>query len=450
MNLEGEGPRCIVVGAGYVGLATAAALSRDWEGGLVVTDQNAARLEEHHRAIADGRDPLGERGLGRALEGVRFDPRPNYTSAVVFVCVGTPAKQGTLDCEAVREVVLKALDHDARLVVIRSTVTPAFVRGLLDQVRDLGPHATGRVAVAPEFLREGHAVNDARHPSRIVVGADDRATAETVYQMLYGHRHLRIEDAFSIVSLHQVTPIEAALVKLGSNAMLAMRVWFADAIASSCERLPGGNSGGVLNAIGADPRIGHSQLRPGLGVGGPCLPKDSLALINDQDAFEPLLEVILAMDDDVIGHLVDQIRAERPPRFDRVALIVGMGFKPDSPDWRNSPAVELAIQLAADRQVVVFDSRLSAAEQAELQEELVRRCLGTTGDIIPIVAPTLGGVSRVDVLVAAERTEAFAEELLGALETDALLVDPHRLLNAVGRGIGIDGYQYLGRGFGPR
>lgn len=446
MNLEGQESRCIVVGAGYVGLATAAALAKGWDGAVIVTDKNVGRLEEHRFAIERRENPLGEPGMGAALLQVRiWDRGFDYHNTVVFVCVGTPATDGTIDCSAVREVVHEALDGGARLVVIRSTVTPSFVLELLRDVRDAGPGATHRVAVAPEFLREGHAVEDAMKPSRIVVGAENDAIGETVYQMLFGHQHLRFGEALTVVRICHTTQAEAALVKLASNGMLSMRAWFADAVASSCEALPGGDSARVLTAIGMDPRIGLQHLQPGLGVGGPCLGKDTMALVNDLPAFEPLHEIALAMDADPITSLVERVRAARPGPG--LTLIIGSGFKPESPDWHNSPAVELAIQLAGNGPVYIYDWRLPAAERHRLRIRLEEF---SQSDRIPVVLENLDGMREIEVVVVVTRCDQIAEELDASLADGALLVDPYRLLNPTGRGIRDGERRYLGRGFGPR
>lgn len=444
-ELEKAQPRVIVVGAGYVGLATAAVLAqRRLDCEIVVYDQNVERLAQHCQDLGAGRDPLGEPGLAKALSATFTAKPPDYSSAIVFVCVGTPSKDGTIDCSAVREVVHEALDGGARLVVIRSTVTPRFVLDLLAEIRDGGPWATSHVVVAPEFLREGHAVNDSLYPSRVVVGAEDRAMAEAVYGLLTGIGPTPDPSNLARMPLFYVRQAEAALVKLAANGMLSFRVWFANAVAVACERIPGGDSAPVLEAIGADPRIGNRHLAPGLGVGGPCLPKDARALVNNVYGFERLDDIVRVMDDEPVIAMVERIRHLAPLG---AVLICGVGFKPDSPDWRNSPIVELAIHLAADKRAVfLYDHRLPESEREALQAYLTQRCEGDEGTI-PLTIQNLDGGFGIDFVVAGMRCSTFAEEIERCCNAGAVLVDPYRLLDreAAER----RGFRYLGRGLGP-
>jgi UDPglucose 6-dehydrogenase len=437
-------PVHVVIGAGYVGLATAAALRAT--GRIVrVYDANHLRIDHHRHCLADGENPLDEPLLGPALRDVEFVHHAPIEDAVVYVCVGTPAlglsetgKLG-LDCSSAFAVAMSALEQGAARVIVRSTLTPSAA----SEIAALDPR---RIAIVPEFLREGHATADALRPSRLVVGigAAFEKGAEEVYDWLVP----QVEPDPPI--LHVMRPSEACLVKLGSNAMLSLRAWFADALADACEGLPGTDARRVLLAIGADERIGPHHLQPGLGVAGPCLPKDLGALVDEVPSFGPLAKIHEQMDTEQVSRLAARIRKADASG---AVLIVGVGFKPDSSDWRNSPVIELAIALSKDRVVTICEGRMTELEETALRAYLRERCDGE--GTIPIVTriPCVGSADAAVVIARHLPLDSSTwPAILSASRPETLLVDPYRLV----LGAHLEEWArqhdpgtYIGRGLGP-
>lgn len=439
-------PRVVIFGAGYVGLATAVA-ARANGSAVIVLDSNEDRVRTHCEQFESGRDALDEPNMNIALgrvdggeNPVRFvaysadAPGPEFDELVrgsVAVCaVGTPIRKdgSDTDASAVVAVARLAAGRRAAAFVIRSTVSPRVLPAVREALRDVP------LVVMPEFLREGHAVADAVRPSRIVFGADPGPPTMPILLALGG---------YNATTYHYTNPEEAALVKLASNTALSLRVWLADSVASVCEGVPGADSRRVLQAVYADGRLGTPGV-PGLGAAGPCLPKDTAAfgaLLDSRS--RAVTEELRDAHETVPSRLVDRIWRELPVRdvVGSISVLVrGVGFKPDSTDWRGSPVVtHLAHQLAAMAPGVVVwvqDDRVPQDERDALAEAL---------------APAY--------LLAVERIPSDAPGLLVLLSTDAsigpmpppvaarhVVVDPYRLTCAGDW----PGSKYLGGGLGPR
>lgn len=367
--------RVLVFGAGYVGLATAAAaLLAGWS--VTVLDISAERVEIHRADLTAGRDPLGEPGMCDALTrgpygagGVVFASYaedspglPELVKGAVVVCaVGTPLAGATTDASAVIAVAKLAAAHGAEVFVLRSTVAPEVIRG----VRFVLGGVT--LVVMPEFLREGHAVADSLHPARIVVGADSPKGEGFGATFLvqpglshYGHPPVQT-----------LLPEEASLAKLALNTALSLRVWLAGAVGSACESIPGANADRVLHAVYLDQRLG-THASQGLGAAGPCLPKDSAAFGHVTG--EKALTTVLRRSHELVAwRLVDRIRIAlgRHLGTGRPSVaVIGIGFKPDSADWRGSPALTVIRLLGQWSDVTVRDDRVPEHELALLREEL--------------------------------------------------------------------------------
>lgn len=360
--------RAVVFGAGYVGLATAVHLRRRGVD-VCVVDLSANRIATHAEDLAAGRDPLGEPGLGNALQGVELGVLPEdphlVHGAVVVCAVGTPLMNGRFELSAVYDVARIARDYDAAGLVIRSTVTPAAVT----MVRTI---LNGKIpfAVVPEFLREGHVVDDIDHPKRSpVVGIETAPGRTKHYPFVHGSLFsIQVEKWFGPGEDRGLIlmPEEAALAKLAANTALSLRVWLADAVSHACE---GSNEMGfwrILEAVYADERIGKPG-SPGLGAAGPCLPKDLIAFGEATQRHAVAKEIAISHTLRP-WHVALQIGAwlskngHRPQ--DPTIRVHGLGFKPDSPDWRDSPAVTLVGHLRLDgHRVSVYDDRIPEAER---------------------------------------------------------------------------------------
>lgn len=447
--------KCVVFGAGYVGIPTAILFAEaGWD--VVLVESSEARRGELADAMEAGTDLLGEPELGPTLRACRERVQIVASAdgqirdaSIALICVGTPLRQVLQGNPKVERVDLPELDHTAVrfstltawregppdiAVVVRSTCSPLFVHDLL--LTD----ARGRpFAVVPEFLREGTALADARNPSRLVVGnilAGDWTLAEAMVEAstclaTQLCRVLGCEDTPTIF----VRPEEAAAAKLAANALLTERVAFGLRLAALVEReLPGCDAASVVRVLAADPRIGTGHLGAGLGAGGPCLPKDSAT-------WNRLVGLRHDLGSDLIApiELALEIR-HAGPVDGRKVLVWGLGFKPSSPDWRDSPALRLVDDLARRGMAVYgWDPRLDPSECERALSSLPSADVIGTG--APVPCPVVVLCTREQV------TDAWLQD--SVRDGLAELWDPYALLGrAEARYLVEAGVRYHGGGRG--
>lgn len=334
-----------VFGAGYVGLVTGACLA-DLGHRVVVRDVSADKV----RMLRSGHVPIYEPGLGDMIAQNRNQERLAFTldvsealdgAEVVYVCVDTPrSASGDADLAKVWSVIGALVGAEQlRAVVMKSTVpvgTGSRVRAVLDKS---GLEHVG-YASNPEFTAEGKALFDFMKPDRIVIGAEDPMVGGLVEEL-----HTGVTGPIVFMSVQS-----AEMAKLASNALLATKISFANEIATLGENT-GADVEDVLRAVGLDHRLGSEFLRPGIGWGGSCFPKDSEALresAGNSGIHLPLLSAVIDVNNiqkrraikklsDALGGLADA----------RVALL-GMAFKPGTDDMREAPSTVLAARLLAE------------------------------------------------------------------------------------------------------
>jgi UDPglucose 6-dehydrogenase len=356
---HGRGRTVAVIGVGYVGLPTAATLAHL---GHRVTcgDTDPAKVA----MLEQGRVPIVEDHLeelvqeGQAANRLRFVV--GATAAVegaefVFLCVPTPqGADGSADLSYVEAVAEEIGPHllPGTVIVNKSTVP---VGSTLVVERVLGRHDV-TVVSNPEFLREGTAVPDSLHPERIVVGADDQSAAARVGDLFAGtHAPLLITDAAT-----------AETIKYASNAFLATKLSFVNAVAGLCEAV-GADVRDVILGLGYDRRIGFEYLRPGPGWGGSCLPKDTRALVHiaEQAGYDfSFLKGAIATNDEQFARVVNKVRLAVGGELQGAVVAAwGLTFKAGTDDLRNSPAVEVVQRLVEGGAVVqVFDPTVPVAD----------------------------------------------------------------------------------------
>jgi UDPglucose 6-dehydrogenase len=358
-----------VMGTGRVGLVTCVAFARLGHD-VVGTDVDAEKIALLQRGVP----PFFEPGLEDAMTEETASGRLSYTTdaavalagaEVIFVCVGTPARaDGEANLLAVELAVREIARHamDGAVVVEKSTVpagTAERVRRTLE--RDGGGRQV-HVASNPEFLREGLAIHDALHPDRVVIGTKDDRSRE-ILERLYapmlaeGVRFIFTDTA------------SAELAKHASNAFLALKISFANALARLCER-EGADVTAVVDVMGADPRIGRAFLNAGLGYGGYCLPKDVAALERLAAklgyAF-PLLEEVSRLNAEAADAVVARVEEAVWNLEGKRIAVLGLAFKPDTDDVRTSPALALAARLLEEgAQVVGYDPEAGALAKEEV------------------------------------------------------------------------------------
>jgi UDPglucose 6-dehydrogenase len=335
--------RIAVFGAGYVGLVTGACFA-DLGHDVVVRDVAEARID----ALRAGGVPIHEEGLDDLLE--RNRERLRFTLSVdealedvevVFVAVGTPpTPSGDADLTAVWTVVDELPDVDRRIVLaMKSTVpvgTGSTVRHRLDE---RGLENVGYVS-NPEFTAEGTAIRDFMHPDRIVIGAFEARDAEVVERL-----HAGID-----APVVRADVASAEMIKLAANAALVTRISFINEIANVCEAT-GADVLRVAEGIGLDRRIGPSFLRAGIGYGGSCFPKDSLALkqlaANSGYSFQ-LLNAVIEVNELQKRRVVGKLEGHLGSLRGKKVAILGLAFKPGTDDMREAPSLVLAARLLAE------------------------------------------------------------------------------------------------------
>ena len=354
--------RVTVIGAGYVGAVSAAVFA--YLGNHVVcVEREPTRLDSWRR----GADPLAEPGLAEVLKetDVCFAPDPTDLASadVVVIAVGTPmGHDGRPDLTQVDTAAhqIGRLARPGAVVLMRSTVPV----GTCDRLQS-GPLERQRVVSNPEFLREGHALRDAFFPDRIVAGgpSEAREVVEDLYRAIIERRGLPrfLEGGAPSgpVPLRWMTAASAELAKYAANGFLATKLSFANEIANLAHAV-GADASAVLGSMGLDPRIGSQFLRPGLGWGGSCFPKDTRALQCIADGMGYDFLVLKA----AIEQNVRQLRRfaaaieSALPRGASVGLL-GLTFKAGTADTRESPAIALARQLlSAGLTVNAYDPAL--------------------------------------------------------------------------------------------
>ncbi|MGW2986463.1 UDP-glucose dehydrogenase family protein [Streptomyces goshikiensis] len=335
--------RIVVFGAGYIGLVTGACLAEVGHH-VTVRDINPERV----RVLRAGDVPIHEPGLGdmiaRNKERLAFteDLAEAVTGAeIAYVCVDTPpSASGDADLSRVWSVVRSLSDaRDLKAVVMKSTVpvgTGARARALLDE---LGMADVGYVS-NPEFTAEGRAIQDFMAPDRIVIGHDNDTAGALVAAL-----HTGITAPVATMDVRS-----AEMVKLAANALLATKISFANEIATLCENT-GANVTDVLGAVGMDHRLGAHFLRPGIGWGGSCFPKDSEALrqMASNTGFHPqLLTAVINVNNIQKRRAIQHLKDELGDLAGKNVALLGMAFKPDTDDMREAPSTVLASRLLAE------------------------------------------------------------------------------------------------------
>ena len=361
-----------VIGTGYAGLVTGACFA---EFGLKVTgvDKDRKKIEE----LAKGKIPIFEPGLEEIVRRnmgsgfLRFTTEVDeaiQNSLVIFIAVGTPAlPTGGADLSYVDDV-SRAIARNLngyKVIVTKSTVpvgTGDRIRATMEKElrkRDQAKKQRGRVVNAavpasgnlprsgtpmfdiasnPEFLREGSAVDDFLHPDRIVIGADSQQ-AIAIVRDLYGPLYLGGKTRFVITDVRT-----AELIKYATNAFLATKITFINEIANLCDRV-GSNVATIATALGMDGRISPKFLNPGPGFGGSCFPKDTRALCriaDDAGYFFEVLDAVVKVNQRQPRLMVDKIRKAVGGLRGKAIGVLGLSFKPNTDDIRESPAILIA------------------------------------------------------------------------------------------------------------
>jgi UDPglucose 6-dehydrogenase len=333
-----------VIGTGYVGLVTGAGLA-DFGNDVICVDVDVRKIE----ALRNGQIPIYEPGLDKLVSKNVNEGRLRFTTELaeaiqaaraIFIAVGTPPKpDGSADLRFVEEVANSIAQHmnGPKLVITKSTV-PIGTGRLIDEI--IASHNTGHKASIvsnPEFLREGSAIEDFMKPDRVVVGVSDAEAAELMKE-IYAPLH-SLEIPFVVTNVES-----SELIKYAANGFLAVKITFINEIASVCEKV-GANVQDVAIGMGLDSRIGPKFLQAGPGFGGSCFPKDTSAMadIARRHGYEfQIMEAVLRVNDAVKLRMIDKIvHALDGDVEGKTVAILGLAFKPETDDMRDSPTIPI-------------------------------------------------------------------------------------------------------------
>lgn len=348
-----------IIGTGYVGLTTAAVFS-ELGNEVIGVDIDQDKIERLKKGEVPIFEPTLAEYLDRNSKAGRLSFTTSYKDAVdgaevIFICVGTPSQS---DGKPDSSFILNAAEEVAKnlksyaVMVIKST-SPI---GIGQQLNDLIAKHTKEdfdLAACPEFLREGTAVEDSFNPDRVVIGTKNKKAEKILLDL---HKPLPGERVLCDIK-------SAQLIKYASNAFLATKISFANAIAIICEKT-GANVKKVMQGMGIDSRIGSSFLNAGLGYGGSCLPKDIsafIALSSDLDYDFNLLKSVEKINNDQIQNFVSKITNslgfESPKNLKGVKIaVLGLAFKPNTDDIREAPSLKIIrLLLDSGAQITAYD-----------------------------------------------------------------------------------------------
>jgi UDPglucose 6-dehydrogenase len=370
--------RVTMIGVGYVGLVSGACFA-DFGHHVTCIDKDAQKVA----ALNRGGIPIFEPGLADLVEAnvrqerLRFavDTVSVGAAEAVFIAVGTPSRRGdghadlSFVYDAVREIA--PLLSAAAVVITKSTVPVGTGDEIERILRDKRPDADIQVVSNPEFLREGAAIRDFKHPDRIVVGTDDMR-ARAVVAELYRPLYLNASPIF------YVNRRAAELIKYAANAFLATKITFINEVADLCEQV-GADVNEVARGMGLDNRIGDKFLHAGPGFGGSCFPKDTTALLKtaqDHGVALRIVEAVASVNEQrkramarkVVAALDGSVRG-------KTVAVLGLTFKPNTDDTRDSPAIPLITALQ-DQGATVRAYDPAGMEQAKPQLQGVHYCNG--------------------------------------------------------------------------
>ena len=352
--------RIAMVGTGYVGLVSGACFS---EFGLdvICVDKDEKKIKDLNSGII----PIFEPGLDVLVRNNFQSGRLKFStnlkksireSEVVFIAVGTPSRRGDghADLTYVYDVAKEIAEtiDSYKVIAMKSTVPVGTGREVQKIIQDVNPNAEFDIVSNPEFLREGSAINDFMRPDRIVIGADS-TKAKDVMRHLYKALYL-IETPILFTNLET-----SEIIKYAANTFLATKITFINEISDLCENV-GADIHDVSKGIGLDKRIGSKFLHPGPGYGGSCFPKDTLAFIKSAKEYNSplrIVETVVDINNNRKSKMHERvINACNGSVNGKKIAILGLTFKPNTDDMRDSPALEIVNNLVnAGAKISAYD-----------------------------------------------------------------------------------------------
>ena len=416
-----------VIGTGYVGLVSGACLA-DFGHEVTCADTEATRIAALERLEL----PFYEPGLGEVVERNVGAGRLHFTTsvpaavgpaAVVFLAVGTPeGVGGQPDLSQITAAALAVAEHVTRYTVIavKSTVPVGTCAALAEMIRErLDGAAEVDVVSNPEFLREGAAVNDFMRPDRVVIGTRSARAADLMREI---YRPLYLIETPVVMT----TPESSELIKYASNAFLAVKIGFINEIANLCDRV-GADVHVVAKGMGLDKRIGPKFLHPGPGYGGSCFPKDTRALTvlgTQRGARQRIVEAAIETNIRQRDLIVEKIKSALGSVRGRRIALLGLAFKPNTSDVRESPAIHVCRELALGGATIRAFDPVAAQEAAA--------ALGDLNGQITYVTDAYSAAAGADAVVIMTEWNEFRSldlDLLRQVMASRVIVDTRNVLD---------------------
>jgi UDPglucose 6-dehydrogenase len=415
-----------IIGTGYVGLVSGACLA-DFGHTVTCVDVNQRRIDQ----LTQGELPFFEPGLAEVVDRNVKAGRLRFTtdtggavrqSLVVFVAVGTPeGEHGEADLAQIMAAA-EQIGHslfEYKVIVTKSTVPIGTGARLSQMLAATAPRPVDFDVVSnPEFLREGAAVQDFMQPDRIVIGSSSERAADIMREI---YRPLPLAEPAIIM-----TTVETAeMIKYASNAFLAVKISYINEVANLCERV-GADVQVVAQGMGLDQRIGPRFLMPGPGYGGSCFPKDTRAMAALGVRFgarQRLVEAAI----DANGHqremVLEKLHHVLGSLIGRTVAVLGLAFKPDTSDVRESPAIHLC------RRLVTLGARVRAFDPVATPEAI--HALGADAGPMHFAADVVDAATKADAIVVMTDWNEFRSldmEALGAVARQRIIVDARNVL----------------------
>ncbi|GGJ24973.1 UDP-glucose dehydrogenase family protein [Deinococcus roseus] len=445
-----------IIGTGYVGLTTSLAFAYIGHD-VYAIDKDARKVEK----LRQGEPPIHEEGLRELLQLTRnhLVPTTDYAGLadcrVIFIAVGTPTTpSGEADTSYLEQAVIELADvlkpDTTYYLVVKSTVPIGTNRKVLtllkNELKKQGKNTEVAVGSNPEFLREGYALYDTFYPDRVVVGAHNREFFNVMRELYDPILEQTFEPpeflprpaSYHLPPLITTEPTSAEMIKYAANAFLALKISYINEIAGLCERV-GADVMEVSRGIGLDERIGSRFLQAGIGWGGSCFPKDTLALNAIASEYQYDLDIVSAaikVNDRQIQRILEKIQSEFKVIRGLQIAVLGAAFKPNTDDTRDSPGIKLARELCRKGAYVRMHDPIAKVDFAKLEDcENVQQL-----DTVPA---TLDGADVV--VVATEWRDYINQDWNSLLKPSTILIDgrnclakysfePHIKYHGIGRG----------------
>ncbi len=350
-----------IIGIGFVGLSFAAALgSKGYEVLAIDSDQDKVKkIKKGNTPFYEpSLSPLLQKALKRSLEVSSDTEKAVDECDLIFITVGTPAtSKGGINLNSLRAVAKTigqtlAKSKNKPIIAIKSTVTPGTNQAIKQIIEKESKKKSGKdfgIISNPEFLREGRAVDDTFNPHIVVIGGEDSKTINKVKKFYEGFYNFTIP----YITTNTQT---AEMIKYANNSFLATKISFINQIANICQSIPGTNVDDIAKAIGIDPRIGEQFLKAGPGYGGSCLPKDIKALISFSEncgQSPTLLKAVQTTNSQQVENLVSLMNKVLTSLRGKRISILGLSFKEDSDDIRESVSINLIKRLLKHKAKIV-------------------------------------------------------------------------------------------------